>query len=83
MMMEKFNTLEAKDLEPINLDKLNELIEYVDREQDMEDHASGGMVENVNDNVTDDEDLLWLDWFFFPTNLVVRLRIIYFGSLNK
>jgi hypothetical protein len=57
MMIEKFNTLEAQDLEPINLDKLNELIEYVDREQDMEDHASGGMVENVNDNVIDDDDL--------------------------
>uniref|UniRef100_A0A2N9HA16 Uncharacterized protein n=1 Tax=Fagus sylvatica TaxID=28930 RepID=A0A2N9HA16_FAGSY len=37
MMMEKSNTSEGQDLEPIDLDKLNELPEYVDREQDKED----------------------------------------------
>ena len=38
MMMEKFNTLEARDVEPTDLDKLNELPEYdyVSQEQDIE-----------------------------------------------
>jgi hypothetical protein len=34
MMTEKSNTSEGQDLEPIDLDKLNELPEYVDRKQD-------------------------------------------------
>ena len=38
MMLEKFNTLEARDVEPTDLDKLNELPEYdyVSQEQDIE-----------------------------------------------
>ncbi|KAF3967962.1 hypothetical protein CMV_008091 [Castanea mollissima] len=49
MMMEKFNTGESLDLEPIYLDKLNELPEYVDHEQFWEDDAFRGVVEKVID----------------------------------
>ena len=31
MMMKKFNTIEAKDLELINLENLNELSKFIDR----------------------------------------------------
>ena len=34
MMMEKSNATGGQDLEPIDLDKLNELPKYVNREQD-------------------------------------------------
>ncbi|KAL0003982.1 hypothetical protein SO802_011543 [Lithocarpus litseifolius] len=63
MMMEKFNTLEARDVEPIDLDKLNELPEheYVSQEQDTENDTLSEEAENINDHVIDDTDLSWLN----------------------
>lgn len=63
MMMEKFNTLEAQDLEPINLDKLRELPEYVDSERDWENDPLDSINE-FTDDVMIDEDLSWLDGDF-------------------
>jgi hypothetical protein len=48
-------------LEPIDLDKLNELPEYVDREQDKEDDTLGGVVENVNDDIINNASLIVRD----------------------
>ena len=61
MMMQKFNTLEARDVETVDLDKLNELPEYVDHEQDTQDETSSGVIENINDNVMNGTDLVLLD----------------------
>ncbi|KAK9291904.1 hypothetical protein L1049_019855 [Liquidambar formosana] len=63
MIMEKFNTLEAQDLEPINLDKLRELPEYVDSERDWENDPLDSINE-FTDDVMNDEDLSWLDGDF-------------------
>ncbi|KAK9285537.1 hypothetical protein L1049_024732 [Liquidambar formosana] len=63
MMMEKFNTLEAQDLEPINLDKLRELPENVDSERDWENDPLDS-VNEFTDDVMNDEDLSWLDGDF-------------------
>lgn len=52
--MENFNTLKAKDMEPINLENLNKLLEYFDQEID-------------SDNIPLDNDISWFDkmsdWF--------------------
>lgn len=61
MMMEKFNELEAQDLEPINLEKLSELPEYVDHENDEVDYPSDCTNENVEDSLIAHDDLSWLD----------------------
>ena len=61
MMMEKFNELEAQDLEPINLEKLSELPEYVDHENDEVDNPSDRTNENVEDSLIAHDDLSWLD----------------------
>ena len=64
MMMEKFSTLEARDVKPIDLDKLNELPdqhEYVSQEQDIENDTLSEEVENINGDVKDDADLSWLN----------------------
>ncbi|KAG8380933.1 hypothetical protein BUALT_Bualt06G0068100 [Buddleja alternifolia] len=52
MMMDKFNMLEARDIEPIDLDNLNELPDYFDHDQDEDDNVS---------DPTEPEDLSWLD----------------------
>nr|POE92471.1 hypothetical protein CFP56_51021 [Quercus suber] len=53
----------TRDVEPINLDKLNELPEheYVSQEQDTENDTLDEEVENINDDVIDDTDLSWLN----------------------
>ncbi|GFY81139.1 hypothetical protein Acr_01g0009480 [Actinidia rufa] len=61
MMMEKFNELEAQDLESINLEKLSELPEYVDHENDEVDNPSDRTNENVEDSLIAHDDLSWLD----------------------
>uniref|UniRef100_A0A7N2RCL3 Uncharacterized protein n=1 Tax=Quercus lobata TaxID=97700 RepID=A0A7N2RCL3_QUELO len=50
MMMEKFDTGESRNLEPIYLDKLNELHEYVDDEHFWDDDTFSGVVEKVIDD---------------------------------
>ncbi|XP_057492802.1 uncharacterized protein LOC130778284 [Actinidia eriantha] len=59
-MMEKFNELEAQDLELINLEKLSELPEYVDHEND-DHYPSDRTNENVEDSLIAHDDLSWLD----------------------
>ncbi|XP_057514602.1 uncharacterized protein LOC130796290 [Actinidia eriantha] len=61
MMIEKFNELEAQDLKPINLEKLSELPEYVDHENDEVDNPSDRTNENVEDSLIAHDDLSWLD----------------------
>ncbi|XP_059663870.1 uncharacterized protein LOC132309596 [Cornus florida] len=56
MMMEKFKTLEAQDLEPINLDKLSDNLEYVDHEE-LEDYSLEPTDDVSSDIVTNNEDL--------------------------
>ncbi|KAK9997160.1 hypothetical protein SO802_021846 [Lithocarpus litseifolius] len=60
MMMEKFKINEARQLEPIDLDKLNELSEYVDHKQDWDDDTLGGVLEKVSDDVMNDVGLTLL-----------------------
>ncbi|KAK6145420.1 hypothetical protein DH2020_022240 [Rehmannia glutinosa] len=57
MMMEKFDVLKAKDLEPIDLDHLDELPNYVDHDQD----EDGDLSDATNTLVPCDDDLTWLD----------------------
>ncbi|KAK6131527.1 hypothetical protein DH2020_034734 [Rehmannia glutinosa] len=57
MMMKKFDVLKAKDLEPIDLDHLDELPNYVDHDQD----EDGDQSDATNTHVPCDDDLTWLD----------------------
>ena len=50
MMMEKFDTSESRNLEPIYLDKLNELHEYADDEHFWDDDTFSGVDEKVIDD---------------------------------
>ena len=50
MMMEKFNTGESRNLEPIDLYKPYELHEYVDHEQFLVDDAFSRVVEKGIDD---------------------------------
>ena len=57
MMLEKFNTSKSRDLEAIDLDKLNKLPEFVNHEQFWEAYSFSGVVEKVIDDL-----LLWINY---------------------
>uniref|UniRef100_A0A7N2MQG8 Uncharacterized protein n=1 Tax=Quercus lobata TaxID=97700 RepID=A0A7N2MQG8_QUELO len=61
MIILKTSHPQARDVEPVDLDKLNELPEYVDHEQDTQDETSSGGIENINDDVMNGIDLVLLE----------------------
>ncbi|XP_031281888.1 uncharacterized protein LOC116140381 [Pistacia vera] len=62
MMMDKFTSTMSRDLEPIDLEKLGELLDYEYEEIHMDEDANATpTIEGYMDDLMDNDDIAWLD----------------------